>query len=151
MIHNPEKHRAVQCSNTGILKDDIEHFVLMKLSELETQKVNLKDDIYSMEQELSKYAFDENTFRKMFQTARMMFQEGKLTTNKALIDRYVDKIIIYKSYIEIYFNMGGTSTFPTNDIVHSADNERRSFRKRRILLLYLHYKSCCQFHTPERT
>ena len=49
---------------------------------------------------------NEKEIKANLKKSQKLFVEGKLETNKKLIDRYVDKIVIYTDHIDVYFNLG---------------------------------------------
>jgi len=85
---------------------------------LESERSDLLRGLREIEDETTKSVVNEKEIKSNFKKARKLFAAGKLETNKKLIDRYVDKIIMYFYHIDIYFNLG--ISLPRNDT--DADN-----------------------------
>ena len=89
-------------SNTG------SSALVEKLNSLESEKSDLLQGLKDTEDEANKSVISEKEIKSNFKKARKLFMGGKLETNKKLIDRYVDKIIMYADHIDVYFNLSVT-------------------------------------------
>lgn len=93
-----------------------------KLNSLESEKSDLLRGLKDIEDEANKSIVNEKEIKANFKKARKLFIEGKLETNKKLIDRYVDKIEMYADHIDIYFNMGFSLPRDNEDSDSSIQN-----------------------------
>ena len=76
-----------------------------RLSELESEKVNVADLLEAAELKMSDYSISARKLKTAFRQAKKMLQSGTLKNRAAIIDRYVKKIMIYKERIVIEFNI----------------------------------------------
>ena len=81
-----------------------------KLKELERDKAKLEQALQEKERELSNMAVDKKVLKQAFKKAREMLESGTLSNKKAIIDRYVKQIILYRDKIVIEFNITDTYT-----------------------------------------
>lgn len=81
-----------------------------KLKELESDKAKLEQTLQEKEQELANMTVDEKVLKKAFKKARKMLESGTLSNRKAIIDRYVNQIILHKGKMVIEFNITDTYT-----------------------------------------
>jgi site-specific DNA recombinase len=77
-----------------------------KLTELESEKKTLLSLLESRKIEADKTGIAMKELRIHFRRAKQMFTNGTLSTGRKLIDKYIDKIVMYKDHIEIRFNIG---------------------------------------------
>lgn len=74
-----------------------------KLAELEEDKKKLVFALDEAKMELSDKQIDEKQLRSAFKKAKQMLGNGTLKNKKEIIEKYVDKIIMYPDKIEIFF------------------------------------------------
>jgi len=110
-------HRESTNSRLAVINKEIANIVSViattgsqalneKLATLETEKIDLIKVITSIETEMNNSNISQQKIKAAFKKAKKMFAEGSLSTNRKLIDSFVDKIIIYSDHIEIRFNIG---------------------------------------------
>ena len=76
-----------------------------KLKELEADKSLYEKALLDKEAELDKINVDKKTVKKAFKKAKDMLMSGTLVNRKAIIENYVNKIIITKDKITVEFNV----------------------------------------------
>lgn len=81
-----------------------------KLKELECDKAKFEETLCEKEQTLSEMKVNEKELKQAFKKAKKMLESGILTNKKAIIDRYVKQIILYRDKIAIEFNVTDTYT-----------------------------------------
>ena len=81
-----------------------------KLKELEYDKSNLEQSLSDMEHQMAQMVVSEAELKKAFKKAKAMLQSGTLVNKKAIVNRYVKQIILYKEKIVIEFNLTDTYT-----------------------------------------
>lgn len=81
-----------------------------KLKELESNKVKFEQTLHEKEQELAEMTVNEKVLKQAFKKAKKMLESGTLSNKKAIIDRYIKQIILYKDKIVIEFNITDTYT-----------------------------------------
>lgn len=81
-----------------------------KLKELEGVKLKLEDNLSEKERELSEITVNKQQLKKAFNKAKNMLESGTLSNRKAIVERYVKQITIFKENIEIEFNVTDTYT-----------------------------------------
>ena len=79
-----------------------------KLKVLECDKAKFEQTLYEKQRELSEMTVDEKVLKQAFKKAKKMLESGTLSNKKAIIDRYVNKIILHKNKIVIEFNVTDT-------------------------------------------
>lgn len=84
--------------------------LLDRLQELEQEKTLLEQQLQEQKIQQNSVETTEKDIKRAFRQAKRLFKKGTLSTNQQLIDYFVDKIIIYKNYIEIYFNISDIKT-----------------------------------------
>lgn len=81
-----------------------------KLKELECDKAKFEQTLHEKELELAEMTVNEKVLKQAFKKAKKMLELGTLTNKKAIIDRYVKQIVLYKDKIVIEFNVTDTYT-----------------------------------------
>ncbi len=81
-----------------------------KLKELECDKVKFEQTLQEKQRELSEMTVDEKVLKQAFKKAKKMLESGTLSNKKAIIDQYVNKIILHRDKIVIEFNITDTYT-----------------------------------------
>lgn len=76
-----------------------------KLRELETEKHNLELALNEANHKLASVNIDAKSLKIAFNRAKQMLKNGNLRNRKALIERYVNSVAIYKDKIIIEFNV----------------------------------------------
>lgn len=79
-----------------------------KLKELERDKEALERSLAEKERELSELTVDEKVLKRAFRKAKKMLETGTLINKKAIIERYVKKVMVYKDRIAVEFNVTDT-------------------------------------------
>lgn len=82
-----------------------------KLTELEETKQKITQAIMDTECQMSKLTIDENRLKAAFYKAKQMLKSGTLKNRKAIIEKYVKQIIMYKDKIEIEYIISDTYSF----------------------------------------
>ena len=97
-----------------------------ELERLECEMAELNKQLENIEAEFNKSHIDDKLIKKTFRQAEKMFAEGNLTTNKKLIDNYVEKIMMYSTHIEVYFNVGFNDLYnigvENNNLLHLKED-----------------------------
>ena len=78
-----------------------------KLAELESEKEKLGFEISRLEVELGREQYTEETVRELFVAAEKQLRNGTLANRRAVIEQYVDKVVVYPEKIEIYLKIMG--------------------------------------------
>ena len=78
-----------------------------KLAELEASKAKLTFEISRLEVELGKEQYTEEKVRGLFVAAEKQLRNGTLANRRAVIEQYVDKVVVYPDKIEIYLEIMG--------------------------------------------
>ena len=81
-----------------------------KLKVLECDKAKFEQTLYEKQRELSEMTVDEKVLKQAFKKAKKMLESGTLSNKKAIIDRYVNQIILHRDKIVIEFNVTDTYT-----------------------------------------
>lgn len=77
-----------------------------KLTELEKIQKQLQYDLQDFDTKNSQCkVYDEKYFKDIIKNAKKLFKQGSLANQKALIFKYIDKVIVYKNHIEIKVNL----------------------------------------------
>lgn len=100
-----------------------------RLSSLE----RTKEDIIEQEEEIT-MAFHSGEYHrenvtKLFLKARQLFREGKLETQQALIELFVNRIIIFEDHVEIIFNFSENESIFADKITDKIKSDPE-FRKK---------------------
>ena len=80
-----------------------------KLNELDNRKKELTEKLRYVEAQCQIKELTEEELLHSFTQAREMLKSGELSTVKALIERYVQKVIINGEHIEVQFNLNVNS------------------------------------------
>lgn len=130
--HQAAKHTAkrtyllsgkIYCGECGMTKD-IDSIVSVivktssdslveKLNELDNRKKELTEKLRSVEAQCQTKELTEEELLYSFNQAREMLKSGELSTVKALIERYVQKVIVNGEHIEVQFNLNVNSRLVT--------------------------------------
>lgn len=78
-----------------------------KLAEFESNKERLSFEINRLEIEVKGEQYSEDRIRTLFQSAENQLKNGTLANRRAVIDQYVEKVVIYPDKIEIYLKVMG--------------------------------------------
>ena len=78
------------------------------MKELERDKEALERSLAEKERELSELTVDEKALKRAFRKAKKMLVTGTLVNKKAIIERYVKQVTVYKDWIAIEFNVTDT-------------------------------------------
>ena len=79
-----------------------------KLAEFEESREKLTFEINRLEMEVQGEQYSESQIRVLFQSAENQLRNGTLANRRAVIDQYVEKVVIYPEKIEVYLQvMGG--------------------------------------------
>ncbi len=78
-----------------------------KLAELEAGKEKLTFEISRLEIELGREQYTEEMVRELFVAAEKQLRNGTLANRRAVIEQYVDKVVVYPEKIEIYLKIMG--------------------------------------------
>ena len=75
-----------------------------KLRELEESKEKLSFTLSEAKVASNQNRFSEAEIRRLFHVAEQQLKNGTLANRRAVIDQYIDKILIYPDQIEVYIN-----------------------------------------------
>ena len=75
-----------------------------KLRELEESKEKLSFALSEAEAAANQNRFSEAKVQRLFHTAKEQLRTGALANRRAVIDQYVDKVLIHPDRIEVYLN-----------------------------------------------
>ncbi len=75
-----------------------------KLSELESEKTRLEASLTVPSKDFTTTMLNEEQLTKLFCMARLRLECGELKMTQALIEMFVDKVLIYLDRIEVFFN-----------------------------------------------
>ena len=89
-----------------------------KLLELEGTKEKLTFELAETETSMAKVQFSEDEIKRLFQNAKKQLRNGTLANRRAVIDQYVQKILIFPDRIEVYI-----SAFP-NYVIQETVEEK---------------------------
>jgi len=87
--------------------------LVSKLNALDGQKQELTRRLHKSQADCEVEALSEEELSCSFRQAREMLRAGKLPTVKALIERYVNKVIISGKHVEVQFNLNLSSRVAT--------------------------------------
>ena len=76
-----------------------------KLTALESEKSTLEAELAHIERDIGATDLSVSDVKKLFTKARNLFKQGTLSSQKKLIDTFVDRVTVYKDRIEIQFNI----------------------------------------------
>ena len=76
-----------------------------KLSELEETKEKLLFELGEADAAYKRESFSEEQIRELFYAAEQQLKNGTLTNRRIVIDRYINKVLIYPDKIEVYMNI----------------------------------------------
>jgi len=80
--------------------------LLDRLSELEEQKKDITKRYNKLVDDTDIPQIDSKQIKEVFKQARKLLKDGQLTTIKRLIERYVNKVVVYPDHIYVEFNLG---------------------------------------------
>ena len=75
-----------------------------KLSELEQEKERLNESYQELCKNANIKQLNEEEITKMFRIARNQLEVGTLKMTKVLVETFIDKVIVYKDWVEVVFN-----------------------------------------------
>ena len=76
-----------------------------KLRELEESKEKLSFTLSEAKVASNQNRFSEAEIRRLFHVAEQQLKNGTLANRRAVIDQYVDKVLIHPDRIEVYMNL----------------------------------------------
>lgn len=76
-----------------------------KLSELEARKEKLQFTLSGLEVILKQAIVSEERIRALFHSAELQLKNGTLANRRAIVDQYINKVMIYPDRIEVYMNL----------------------------------------------
>lgn len=74
------------------------------LEALETDKARLECELNSAESNMRSSVLTEEEIRQAYVKARELFLQGDYETKRQLINLYLDKVLVYDDYVEVYIN-----------------------------------------------
>lgn len=99
--------------------------LVVKLNELDEEKKELERQLRKVQDQSDVPGLSEEAISNSFQQAREMLKTGELSTVKALIERYVHKVVLDGENVEIQFNLNVGSRV----VVYSASCKDEEERK----------------------
>ena len=76
-----------------------------KLKELEDTKAKRSFELSELEDKLTQETFSESQVRKLFKAAEEQLRSGTLANRRAIIDQYINKVLVFPNKIEVYLNL----------------------------------------------
>ena len=98
-----------------------------RLTALETEKAELSTKLRQVEADGTFQPIEESEIADAFKKARKLLAERSLTTLQKLIDVCVDRVIVFKNRVEVYFNFAENFVYPQYDSLktnHTADSKK---------------------------
>jgi len=89
-----------------------------KLHELEDTKAKLVYELSESEAAVSQAGFREEQVRQLFGQAELQLKNGTLANRRMVVDRFVDKVVMFPDRVEIYLNPIGDMTI--KEVVEKA-------------------------------
>ena len=89
-----------------------------KLHELEDTKAKLVYELSEAEAAVSQAGFREEQVRQLFGQAEQQLKNGTLANRRMVVDRFVDKVVMFPDRVEIYLNPIGDMTI--KEVVEKA-------------------------------
>ena len=89
-----------------------------KLHELEDTKAKLVYELSEAEAAVSQAGFREEQVRQLFGQAELQLKNGTLANRRMVVDRFVDKVVMFPNRVEIYLNPIGDMTI--KEVVEKA-------------------------------
>lgn len=77
-----------------------------RLKDLEHEKRLVETSLKEYEQNNSVKAIDRKMLVEAFRKAKKLLKSGKVQNIREVIEQYVNRIMIHKEHIEVYFNFG---------------------------------------------
>ena len=90
--------------------------IKLKLAELEERKITLSAEVSRLESEISANLYSLEKVRSLFQQAEQQLRNGTLANRRAVIDQYIDKVLVYPEKIEVYLKILGG--FETKEVIN---------------------------------
>lgn len=87
--------------------------LVSKLNALDAQKQELVKQLHKVQADCEVEGISEDELSRSFKQAREMLKTGQLPTVKALIERYVHKVIVSGEHVEVQFNLNMSSRVVT--------------------------------------
>lgn len=78
-----------------------------KLEEFEASKAKLLFELSRLEVELKSEQYSEEQVRALFQSAENQLRNGTLANRRAVIDQYIEKVVVHPEKIEVYLKVMG--------------------------------------------
>ena len=78
--------------------------LITALSEQENEKARLESELAIAESNLKTQVLTEKQITEAYKSARDLFLEGSIETKRQLINLYLDKVLVYENYVEVYIN-----------------------------------------------
>ena len=97
-----------------------------KLTEMESEKAQMLTKLKQIEDDCCLKAVEESEIAEAFKTARKLLANRNLSTLQKLIDVYVDRVIVFKDRVEVFFNFTENFVYPqyeVKNVSHTADNK----------------------------
>ncbi|MDK2809188.1 MAG: site-specific recombinase, partial [Clostridiales bacterium] len=83
-----------------------------KLTEIENEKIEVECRYNQICDECDVKEVSVEQLKESFQKARKLLENGQLSTTKKLIEFYVDRVLIFESRVEVFFNFHPDLTLP---------------------------------------
>ena len=78
-----------------------------KLAELEAEKKKLTFEISRLETEMNREQYSKEKVRSLFEAAERQLRSGTLANRRAVIEQYVEKVVVFPEKIEVYLKVMG--------------------------------------------
>lgn len=83
-----------------------------KLTEIEKEKIEVECRFNQVGDECDVKEVGVEQLKESFQKARTLLESGQLSTTKKLIELYIDRVLIFESHVEVFFNVHPDLTLP---------------------------------------
>ena len=78
---------------------------------LEEEKVKLEAAIHENKVRMAKVTASERTLKAAFKKAKQMLKSGTLKNKKAIIEKYIKEIVVFRDRIEVEYTISDTYSF----------------------------------------
>lgn len=89
-----------------------------KLIEIENEKTNVECRYNQICSECNVKEVSAEELKDSFMRARKLLENGQLSTTKKLVELYIDKVLIFESHVEIFFNVHPDLVLPDLSIAN---------------------------------
>jgi site-specific DNA recombinase len=95
-----------------------------KLTEIENEKIEVESRYNQVCDECDVKEVGVEQLKESFQKARKLLENGQLSTTKKLIELYVEKVLIFESRVEVFFNFHPDLILPELPAIAANFNQK---------------------------